>query len=309
MLIDRESWPLHRNWAILFVLGTVGSLVWYIVACFDAVDWPGGSSLPGFTFGIVGGVIILFEMVLWLRRKVRTWRVGSAQSWLRAHIWLGLLSLPLLILHSGLRFGGTLTTTLMILFILVIASGIWGLTLQNLLPRMKVDETPGETTYVAMEQVVGQLLTEGDELIASVCGAKPDAAGEEQGDAGVPVIVGVGRRSATMRPAGVIAETEPLAEFYREQVVPFLREGTALDSPLANPGTAGVVFQNLKARLPAAAHDVVDALADLCDLRRQWDREARLQFWLHNWLWVHYPLSVALVVLMIVHVVTALKYW
>ena len=47
----------------------------------------------------------------------------------------------------------------------------------------------------------------------------------------------------------------------------------------------------------------------MCEERRQWDRQARLHFWLHNWLWVHFPLSVALVVLMFVHIWAALKYW
>ena len=31
--------------------------------------------------------------------------------------------------------------------------------------------------------------------------------------------------------------------------------------------------------------------------------------WLHNWLIIHLPLSVALVILMFVHVWVALKYW
>ena len=53
----------------------------------------------------------------------------------------------------------------------------------------------------------------------------------------------------------------------------------------------------------------VDALSNLCDQRRQFDHQARLHYWLHNWLWIHLPLSLALIVLMFVHIVRTLQYW
>ena len=34
-----------------------------------------------------------------------------------------------------------------------------------------------------------------------------------------------------------------------------------------------------------------------------------MHFWLHSWLWVHFPLSIALVILMGVHVFAAFKFW
>jgi hypothetical protein len=41
---------------------------------------------------------------------------------------------------------------------------------------------------------------------------------------------------------------------------------------------------------------------------RQFDRQERLHRWLHGWLLVHLPLSIVLIVLMLVHIYTALKY-
>jgi hypothetical protein len=70
-----------------------------------------------------------------------------------------------------------------------------------------------------------------------------------------------------------------------------------------------VIFQDLRSHLDPAAHGAVDALEDLCFQRRQFDTQARIQFWLHNWLWVHLPLSAALIVLMFVHIWAALKFW
>ena len=44
---------------------------------------------------------------------------------MKAHIWLGLLAVPLLILHSGFYFRNLEATFLLLLFVIVILSGIW----------------------------------------------------------------------------------------------------------------------------------------------------------------------------------------
>ena len=52
---------------------------------------------------------------------------------------------------------------------------------------------------------------------------------------------------------------------------------------------------------------IEQTLKELCDQRRQWDRQARMHFWLHAWLTVHVPLSVSLVILTVTHAWIALK--
>jgi hypothetical protein len=307
VLVDRPNWPQHRPWLIVLALAGVGAFAWWWVASLDLPEWAGGSSLPGFTFGVVGGLIIVFEFLLWLRRKVRVWRIGSAQTWLRAHIWLGLFCLPLLIMHSGLRWGGTLSTALMVLLILVIASGVWGLLLQNVLPKRMGADLPAETVYAQRDFLVQQLLAQADQLVCAACGTANEVG--SHAEESTPAIVGATRLPASGLPTAAIPESGPLAVFYRDKVVPFLREGSAGDSLLANASSAAQLFQHCKAQVPPAAHGIVDAMESFCQQRRRWDSQARLHYWLHNWLWVHFPLSVALLVLMVVHVFVALKFW
>ena len=69
------------------------------------------------------------------------------------------------------------------------------------------------------------------------------------------------------------------------------------------------MFRELRSFVDPAAHPVVDTIESLCDQRRQLARQARLHTWLHGWLIVHLPLSVALFVLMIAHIFYALKYF
>ena len=74
-------------------------------------------------------------------------------------------------------------------------------------------------------------------------------------------------------------------------------------------GAHSWVFADLKDRLEPGLHETADQLNVLCVQRRQLDLQLRLHCWLHNWLCVHTPLSVALVVLMGIHVWVALKWW
>jgi hypothetical protein len=323
LLFDRQSWPLHRAWFIFFLAATAAATLGYFGFAYASGQpgWPGGSSLPGFILGTIGGLIILFEFLLWFRKKVRVWRIGRAQVWMRAHIWLGLLCVPLLLYHSGFRLGGVLSTALMILLLVVIASGVWGLALQQLLPRRMLDDLPAETIHSQIEALAEQVAAEGRQLVRATCGV-----GEEDSDGKVPeaepgpapyLVVGAvrsvgqvqGKVLQTRVPATPVPGAEPLRTFFHSTVEPFLRGSAGADSPLRLRDRAARVFGELKLRLPPAAHPAADTLASLCEQRRQWAEQARLHFWLYNWLWVHFPLSVALVVLMFVHIWVALKYW
>jgi len=96
-------------------------------------------------FGAISFAIFIFAALLSLRKKIPLWRIGTVQRWLRAHIWLTLLTIPLVILHSGFRLGGPMTTLLMLLYAIVMISGIYGLILQHQMPALMKERLPAET--------------------------------------------------------------------------------------------------------------------------------------------------------------------
>ncbi|MEA3188771.1 MAG: hypothetical protein QOD99_2601, partial [Chthoniobacter sp.] len=116
----------------------------------------GGTPL-GLWFGAISLAIFVFAALLSLRKKIPLWRVGTVQRWLRAHIWLTLLTIPLVIMHSGFRFGGAMTTLLMVLYAIVMVSGIYGLFLQHLMPRLMKDRLPAETVFEQIPHIRAQL--------------------------------------------------------------------------------------------------------------------------------------------------------
>jgi hypothetical protein len=323
VLLGRGNWRLHRPWVVFVIVATVGATAWYAAEAWTAHDWPGGSSRPGLVLGILGGLIILFEAFLWARKKLRAWRIGRTQVWMRAHIWLGLLCVPLLVYHSGLRWGGPLSTVLMALLLVVVVSGIYGLILQQFLPTTLLRDVPAETIYSQIDRVSEQLNDEARRLVIAVCGAEPGEAmaGAEQragyAASGSHLVVGAVRSAGAVQgkvlqtrvPANPVPDSEPLRVFFTKTLSPYLLHGADGGAALASPPQAAGMFQDLRTHLDPAAHGVVGALEGLCEQRRQFDTQARIHFWLHNWLWVHLPLSAALVLLMFVHIWVALKYW
>ena len=323
MLLGRGNWHLHRPWVLFVIAAAVGATAWYVAEAVAAHGWPGGSSRPGFVLGILGGLIILFEAFFWARKKLRAWRIGRTQVWLRAHIWLGLLCVPLLVYHSGFRWGGPLSTVLLALLLVVVGSGVWGLVLQQFLPTELLTDVPAETIYSQIDRVSEQLNDEARRLVIAVCGPEPGDGmpGAEQragyAASGTHLVVGAVRSAGAVQgkvlqtriPTNPVPESEALRVFFAKTLSPYLLHGAATGLPLRSPTRAAGMFQDLRTHLDPAAHGVVNALEGLCEQRRQFDAQARIQFWLHNWLWVHLPLSAALILLMFVHIWVALKYW
>jgi hypothetical protein len=325
LIFDRENWPYHRSWCGATVLATVAAVIFYLAYGFAAGSWtwPGGGSPPGFTYGVLGGGIILFEMLLWPRKSwLRGWRLGRTKGWMTAHLWLGLLTLPLLLLHGSFHFNlasSTLAAVLMWLLVLVVLSGAFGLVLQNILPRLMLERVPAETIVSQIGHILDQYRDEAQRLVSVTCGRAPDdtgGAGARAGAAPAFLAVGTVRQAGRVQgkvvevgvEVGYVPDSGPLLAFYREQVGPYLRARSGTSLALGSPARAAALFSTLKTAVPPEAHPVVDRLADLCDQRRQFDLQARLHGWLHTWLAVHVALSVALLVLMIVHIFLALKY-
>lgn len=312
MLIDAS----HKKWIRWSALLAVVATATYIPYVMWSLNGPSGGSWPGLIYGIVGSALMLYAGLLSLRKKVPTWRIGRAETWMRGHIWLGLVSLLLIFFHAGFRFGGSLTTVLMILFIIIMASGVWGLALQQFLPRVMMVQIPAETIYEQIDHVIEQLRAETDALIESVCGPLGLEGVELAGSAvasarvkGEGKVKGKVVKSKAKRESDEpIPGNEPLKEFYLSQARPFLKLGAKRGDRLGTPRQAAAAFDHLRTLLPVELHETVNDLAAACEERRQLDLQSRLHRWLHGWLFVHVPLSMAVLVLAIVHAVIALRY-
>ena len=323
MIIDRS----HRNWALACGAVSVAAAVAYIIYAFRAPNGPTGGSLAGLLFAFAGTGVIVLECLLSVRKRYPASPLGRVQTWLRAHIWLGLLGFLLILFHAGFHWGQGLSALLMWLFALIVASGIYGLALQAYLPRRMTELVSRETIYEQIPEVIRLLRLEADERVEFITGGlgaeeeedqKPIRAGgkkfyfdpAQRKSAAEKVAAERQRRKAS--PQIVIDEeaASALRNHYVQEVRPFLshRSSSFARRLFQNAGSVGAYFQYLRTLMPAPAHEVLHDLETICEERRQLGVQERLHHWLHSWLYVHVPLSMAFLILTAVHAVTALRY-
>lgn len=319
----------QRGWVVAALGILAVSAIMYGVYAQQATAGPSGGSTMGLIFGIVGFAFMIFAALLGARKRVPTWRLGRAQAWMRGHLWLGLLALPLILFHGGFHFGGTLTRVLMWLLIITVGSGVFGALLQNYVPRMMTEEVPLETIYAEIGNVQKLLLEDADRAVESICGVmdlqKSEAEGQRAG--GFTALRPISAVAAPLRTSAAVsagasaavapvaetillseAESAPLKKFYLRELRVFLEQPKRRGQRLGDAEKAKLAFAGLQTLLPMAAHATLGDLEDICDEARQLVKQERLHRWLHGWLLVHIPLSLALIVLGAVHAVVALRY-
>ena len=166
LILDRTQ----RAWATLSaVVCVVAGGVYACYASWSA-NGPTGGSVLGLIFGSIAAAMMVFAGLLAARRRFPAARVGSAQFWMKGHLWIGTLTVPFALFHAGFGLGGRVEILLWVLFFAVILSGFWGLLLQQLLPRMMFENLPRETFIEQIPHLCIRFTAESDRLLSEVCG-------------------------------------------------------------------------------------------------------------------------------------------
>jgi hypothetical protein len=301
----------HRIWLVASILILGVSTAVYVIYALAAPHGPQGGSPIGIVFGVVGFSFMIFAGLLGARKQVPVWRLGRAQAWMRGHLWLGLLALPLILFHGGFHFGGLLTSILLWLLIITVFSGVFGAIVQHYTPRAMLERLPMETIYDEIDRIREQLRAEAEEYVADLCGGMPEMA--EVAAGGAQLRAG---GATAMRPRGGGAvqyglteeEVEPVRSFYSSELLPFLMNPRDSESRLADETRSQAAFTKLRMLVPAPAHPVIANLEEVCKEERQLTTQLRMHRLLHVWLLAHVPLSLALLLLSVFHAIIALQY-
>jgi hypothetical protein len=277
------------------------ALALYIPYSHASAGPPSGRSVPGLIFGIVGYGLMGYAAMLGVRKKYPLYRFGRASTWMRGHLWLGFLSFPMLVFHSGFAANGPLTSWLMILLILTISTGLLGALLQHYLPALMTRLVPLETIYEEIPNIRARLCREAEEAVSPILGQV--ALGER--------FVWGARPSKPERVATIEIEPEDWERFrviYSETLQPFLSDPDRVRNECSKKESADSLFAALRLHLPFDAHAMLTDLENICEEQRQLTHQKRIYRLLHGWLLVHVPLSLALLVLGGIHAVVALWY-
>jgi hypothetical protein len=122
------------------------------------VGIPGASDLFGHSLGILGFTLMLATETLYtLRKRIGNSAWGRPSSWLKFHIFTGLVGPYLVFLHSAWDFGGLAGLT-MLLTGIVVLSGFVGRYLYTFLPRSAEGVLLEENEILARIQAAEQEL-------------------------------------------------------------------------------------------------------------------------------------------------------
>ena len=137
----------HRElWYALIAIVVITAI--YAVAYRQAGSFPKASGLVGHGIGILGFILILMTEILYsIRKRLTDVKWGRMASWLRFHIFTGLVGPYMVLLHTSMRFG-RLAGVAMLMTVVVVVSGVVGRYLYTRVPRTVEDTLPAASVVV-----------------------------------------------------------------------------------------------------------------------------------------------------------------
>jgi cytochrome b561 len=266
-------------WAGVTLAAAVALVALYLMA-----DRPPGGGMGGTPLGVAYGFVALalFGILLAFGVRKRAYRstVGTLSGWLQAHLYLGVLVLLVVLLHAGFEMKDRVAAAAFVCMALVVLSGFVGVVAYSLFPRLLTDvesNLSAEEISAELNRLAGSMAR----LAAGKSGAFGKIYRRVEKEARPGWLAGwgiLGRRiGRRVGKAGEAEAWEPLLKLVPAEE----RE------PLRNLLVLSRQHKELHLRLM---------------------RQQRYRNLMDVWLFLHLPLSIALIVLVAAHVIAAFFY-
>jgi hypothetical protein len=293
-------------------LKRAAALVLLASLLYAATDpWQGHSGGTWLGYGLGGLSLALVVWLAWLGVRKRQFDRGRGllTAWVSAHVYLGLALVVIATLHSGFQFGWNVHTLAYVLMSLVVLSGIYGALAYTVMPRKITHNLAGMSREGLLRGIA-----EADEA-ALAAAARLDAethamtlrsaARAQVGGGWWQQLRGRYRRRQDSR---------ALEAHVRQQAATLARTPAApvSDDPFAGETimfVAGQMFESGRAERGPQIDALLAALARRKTLVAQLNRDLTLRARQSIWLYLHVPLSLALLASLLVHVLTVFLYW
>jgi hypothetical protein len=276
---SHEGFLRHRNFLWLKVAFALSLLALLGYALIDVQPRPNGGSAYGYALGTIGTLLILWLTLLGLRKRAMTRGRWSLKAWTSAHVYLGLSLVVVATLHTGFQFGWNVHTLAFALMILVVLSGLFGIVAYARLPR-ELGASRSDMTRPQMIDAVTKL----DRQL--------QAAAQPLGHEDTRLV----RLSLDDRPFG--------AGLYRRLSGRYPRCRTAL--ALAGMRRRLALSTGAQAEALESVVGLLERKASALALIR---RHLRVKALLEIWLYVHVPVTFALIAALAAHIVSVFFYW
>lgn len=107
----------------------------------------------GYLLGIVGAILIVFKLWYGIRKRQYDSTLGTAEDWLSAHVYLGLALIVIVTLHSGFKLGMNVATLAYALLLVVTVTGLYAAYAYRRYPALISQNRQGKT----LETLLGDI--------------------------------------------------------------------------------------------------------------------------------------------------------
>jgi hypothetical protein len=274
-------------WVALTV--SAAAVIAYLVD--DPQQAPNGGTLLGYALGTVAALLIVWLTWFGVRKRRYSSTAGTVQGWLSAHVYLGLALVVIALLHTGFQFGVNVHTLAFVLMVLVVGSGLYGVFIYMRYPARASANRGGAGRPELLDQ-----LEDIDRRSRRIAEDLPEDYRELVGS-------GISRTQLGNTLWSRLRGRDNSKVVLRSAVVPNPGQEAALDWLAEQQSRAA------DAASAARIGELSGLLRNKRRLLRQLGTDLRLQATMEVWLYLHVPLSAALLAALATHIITVFLYW
>ena len=283
-----------RRYLKIAIALCVVSIIAY--AWHDPLSPPNGGTWLGYTLGGIGAALILWLTALGVRKRSYSSSLGTLRGWTSAHIYLGLALIVVATLHTGFQFGWNLHTPCYVLMLIVITSGIFGMVAYLRYPQLMSSNRAGIKPDVLLEEI-----NDLDQRALRIANEMPrrfsdvlrsNREGTRVGGSTRAILGGHDLSTIALPTAGGAPQQAPNSE--QAALLDWLGDELA---------------RSTDGELTKRIGDLLSVVATRRNQLRRLRRDAQIRGWLEIWLYVHVPVTLALIGTLIAHVVSVFLYW
>jgi hypothetical protein len=279
-MITNESILVYRGlryfrWALALAVVAMIAYAWH-----QPLPVPNGGTWLGYTLGTIGALLIVW--LIWFGVRKRQYGGGKIrlEDWLSAHVYLGLALIVVATLHTGFQFGWNVHTLAYALMMIVIFSGMFGVYVYIRYPRLMTENRRGMTLSAMMIQVAE---------IDQDCRKAALRLGDE-----------INR---------VVLEASENTRIGGSMWRQLSGEAPGCPALAAPDRLRGMLAKGEQTASGRDAEQLLALLTRKAELVRRARRDVQIKALMDIWLYIHVPLSVALIAALIAHIVAVFFYW
>jgi hypothetical protein len=267
-----EGFLAYRGFRWAKISGALMLLVVVSYALVDVTPRHNGGSWYGYILGSIGAALILWLTALGLRKRMMTRGAWSLKAWTSAHVYLGLSLIVIGTWHTGFQLGWNVHTLAWALMMIVILSGLVGIFLYSTLPP-QLAANRAQMTQMQMLEAIRAF----DRQLDAAAQPLPPAFS-------APVLASLAQ--------------DPFAGSLASR---FTGRYPGCATAAARQALAGGQGEEVR-RISELLDQKAAALARLRG-------HLRIKALLEAWLYVHVPMSFALIAALTAHIISVFFYW